>query len=143
MSRAIYYWDKVEKKMIEGYPPPNFDRFGDAPMVIQDSITPYKHPASGIWVESRKALSEMDKATGTITQDKIVKADPRRDIEREKILDADRKQALHQAVERIRNGTAPLTDEMKAVCKIENEKIKHQGGEHIIKQAKKLIKRRK
>lgn len=121
---GIYHFDKNTGRVVEG-PPPQREVYDTAPYVIQDSIRPYYHPKACAWVDSRKALKDVDRACGTITTDKMLPADPseqkRKNAERKKDLH----EAMHKAVAQLESGTAPLTDEQKALCAIENERISH------------------
>lgn len=94
----------------------------------QDSMTPYKHPATGLWVDSKSALRNMDEATGTITTDRKLPPDPTRKQRERAERKAERMDELKRIVAQIDNGTAPLTDEMKARCKQENERITKATG---------------
>lgn len=126
---GIYHIDKSTGELTEGYPKSNIQVFGKAPFVIQDSIEPYYHPAACKVVESRSALKHMDQACGTITTDKLIKTDAagakrRRDKERAK----DVHESLQKAVAQIDNGTAPLSEETRALCERQNEIITSNTG---------------
>lgn len=116
-----YYFDKEAGCMKEGYPPPKFKKFGEAPYVIQDTIDPYRHPATGVVVESRKALYEMDNACGTITTDKKLEPNKHRAVQLARELKEDMKKAREKAIAQIDSGTAPLTEETRTLCEQQNE----------------------
>lgn len=123
MTRSWYYFDEESKQMREGFPPSKIDHFGDAPYVIGDTINAYRHPSTGVTVESRSALREMDKICGTITTDK--RQEPNANFTRyqKEARKRDGKQALEKAVAMVDSGTAPITEEMRASCDRENERI--------------------
>lgn len=121
MSRQVYYFDKETGQCIPGYPPARNKVYGQAPYVITDTITPYYHPAAEQWVDSRRALQDMDKATGTFTTDKKQVPDGSFTKENEKQRKADLHKCLHEAVEKIDSGNAPLSEEVKEKCRIQNE----------------------
>lgn len=121
--RRLYYWDKQARKFVEGVPPPQGRIFGQAPYVIQDSITPYYHPAACQVIDSRKALRDVDKACGTITTDKRLPPDPSWAKEQARRRRADLTESLHRAVAAVDSGTAPLTEETRALCDRQNELV--------------------
>lgn len=111
-------------KLQEGPPPSNIKKFGEAPFVIQDTIEPHYHHGACRWTDSRSEINQFDKATGCITTDK------RQDVApylraREKRLADERKKDINQAMQRAVNdidyGMAPLSEETKAKCAIQNE----------------------
>jgi len=120
---TLYYWDKEIKKWSETPPPPQFPIYGQAPAIVTDTIEPYKHPATGQWTDSRSALRDMDRATGTITTDKKIAPDGSKQKDLEKQRRKDIREAMHKAVAAIDNGTAPLTEEVRAKCEQQNEII--------------------
>ena len=122
-DRKTYYYCKQTKKVVEGYPPSENVRYGQAPYIIGDTITPYRHPASGQWVDSRSALQQIDRATGTITTDKKLAADPSSARQREARRRADWKRCMKTAVEQIDAGTAKLDEQTRQLCDRQNEII--------------------
>lgn len=125
---GVYHYR--DGKLNEG-PPPRPETYGQAPFVIQDTIEPYRHPATGQWVESRAALNAIDKACGTITTDKHQSAEPYAKA-REKRRREESKRDVHQAMRRAINdidyGMAPLTEETKAKCAIQDEIVSERLG---------------
>lgn len=119
----VGYWDSESMTFKEGYPPRKNLSFGKAPYVIPDTIEPYRHPATGQTIESRAALRATDKACGTITTDKKLDPDPSWQKSRWDAIHKDRKEAMHKAVSAIDNGTAPLTEETRALCAQDNERM--------------------
>lgn len=125
MGSTYYYWDKEERKLKEGFPPNPNIRYGDAPYIITDTIDPYYHPGAGMYVESKKALYDMDKATGCITTDKLIPATGEAIKEKKKAHRQDLHNALHKSIAQLKSGTAPLTEERKAAIKKNDEIIAH------------------
>lgn len=121
MSRQIYYFDKVKQKMVEGYPPCPNVRYGEAPFVITDTIDPYRHPATGTWVESKKALRDIDRACGTITTDKRIAPESSWARENEKRRKQDLHKSMHAAVAKIDAGTVEMSEETREKCRLQNE----------------------
>lgn len=124
---GVYHLGK-DGKIKKGCPAPEVIPFGKAPYVIQDTIEPYRHPATGRWLESRSALRQEDAATGTITTDKKLAPIPHRQRQLERERRQDGHDALHKAVAQIDAGTAPLTEETKALCEQQNEIIASATG---------------
>ena len=116
-----WYWDESKQKMVKGNPPIRHEKSADAPMIIMDSIDPYYHPAAGIWVESRSQLAMCDKATGSITTDKLIPADSSQKKAREAARRKDLTECLHKAVALVDSGNAPLTEEVRQLCERQNE----------------------
>lgn len=120
---GIYHRDKATGKVVEGPPPHTEVRYGEAPAIFTDTIEPYYHPGAEQWVDSRARLRDCDKATGCITTDKLQPADPSWAKEQERRRRKDLTECLHKAVAQVDAGTAPLTEEQRAACTRENERI--------------------
>lgn len=118
-----FYVDHETGELIKGFPPPRNEKFGDAPFIITDTIDPYYHPSTLQTVDSKSKLKMLDKQTGCITTDKKLPPDPSWHNEQKRKRREDGHRALHKAVAQIDNGTAPLTDEMKHKCDIQNEVV--------------------
>lgn len=118
-----FWWDEKTQTFKQGYPPPKNLKFGEAPYVIQDTIEPYRHPSTGEIIESRSRLRDTDEACGTITTDKKIPPDPSKFKENERKRRADLREALYKSVAQIDSGTAPLSEETRAICARENERV--------------------
>jgi|694.fasta_scaffold02764_21 hypothetical protein len=110
-------------KFHEGPPPPRFEKFGEAPYVIQDTIAPYRHPSTGEVIESRARLNATDRACGTFTTDKKQDCtDIRKSRERQ--LAVERKKDIHEAMRKavaaVDSGNAPLSEETRHRCEVQN-----------------------
>lgn len=119
MSRELGFYDKVKKKVVwirhEDLPPPQ-------PRVyIRNTTIPLtQHPVDGQWYDSSSKFRAVTKAHGYEHTDgernianKVEFVPPIEEYE------ADVKQAWAM----IDSGTAPLTEEDKAICKRINEQI--------------------
>jgi len=124
----VYHYDKALGKVVEGYPVPQHDYFGDAPIFISDTIQPYRHPATGQWTDSRSTLRAIDKATGTITTDKKLAPDSSKARREEERRRQDWKRCMREAVRMVDDGTAPMSEETKALCRRQNEIISAATG---------------
>lgn len=118
---GVFYYDKETRTMKEGYPPNQNKKYGEAPYIILDEMEPYRHPATGQVLTSKKALAETDKACGTFTTDKQQITDGSVQRARKKARAEDSKKALLKAVAMVDSGTAPLSEETRALCDIQNE----------------------
>jgi hypothetical protein len=111
-------------KFHEGLPPPKFQKFGEAPFVIQDTIDAYRHPMTGEVIESRSKLLATDRACGTFTTDKKQDCSTIRKS-REKQLNTERKKDIHEAMRKavaaIDSGNAPLSEETRHKCELQNQ----------------------
>lgn len=111
-------------KLKEGPPPRKEKIYGKAPYVIQDTIEPFRHAASGEIIDSRAKLRDTDRACGTFTTDKPQDATANRKA-RERQQARERKEDMHQANLRAINdldyGNAPISEETRAKCAIQNE----------------------
>lgn len=125
--RRTYYFDRKLQKMVEGYPPQP-QRYGTSAFVIGDTIDAYYHPGAGVWVDSKKALQNVDKATGCITSDRMQDPDPSRQkqLENERRLDACA--AVDKAVEALDSGAVHFTEEQKAYHSEMNALYSHKHG---------------
>jgi len=126
MSR-LYYWDKEARTFKEGYPPSRNNHFGDAPYVISDTMDKQYHPAACQWTESKKAWADMDVACGTFTSGTKQAPDPTWQNEQRKKRHQDMHESIHKAVAQLDAGTAPLTEDKRAWCEAENERIASTG----------------
>lgn len=120
---GLFHWDSESQTFKEGPPPIRIQKFGEAPFIIQDTITPYRHPATGEWIDSRSRLSVTDRVTGCITTDKKLEPDPSWANEQRRKRQEDSRRALYKSVADIDNGNAPLSEETKAICAAENERV--------------------
>ena len=120
---GVYYIDKVTGQCKEGYPPPEIQINGQAPMFISDSITPYYHPGACKWTDSRAKINRCDKDHGTITTDKQIKADPEHFTRLAKARQKDLHKCMRQAVTDIDNGIVNLPEEVRAKCDRTNEVV--------------------
>lgn len=125
--RTTYYFDKELQQVVEGYPPQP-ERYGTSAFVIGDTIDAYYHPGAGVWVESRKVLQDIDRATGCITTDKKLPPCP----SRQKQLEAERKKDAHAAVDRaieaIDSGAKQFTEDERAYHAKANQEISVKYG---------------
>lgn len=108
----------------EGPPPIRVKIFGKAPFVIQDTIEAFRHPMTGKVIESRAELLATDKACGTFTTDKKQDCSGIR-RSREQHMAAERKKDIHEAMRRavaaIDSDNAPLSEETRHKCQVQNE----------------------
>ncbi len=116
------YWDAETQSMKSGYPPQR-KKNAEAPYVISDSMEPYRHPKALITVDSKSKLRDIDNVCGTITTDKLQPPDPSWRKEQERARREDHHKALHKSVAQLEAGTAPLTEETRAMCEARNEQI--------------------
>lgn len=123
MSRRYFHFDKERGEMVPGIAPDRTKRYGRAPFVITDTTTPYYHPAVCKWTDSKRKIDEFDKVTGTITTDKKLAPDPSRQRRLNQEREADIEHSMRKAVAQLDAGTAPLTEEIRALCEAENDRI--------------------
>lgn len=62
-----FHLDKTTGELKEGNPPPEFEKFGTAPIAIMDSMPKTYHEAAGREVESRQEWERLDKEHNTLT----------------------------------------------------------------------------
>lgn len=117
---GLYHYNKETRTMEEGPPPPQNIKFGEAPFIIMDEMEPYRHPATGQVLTSKKALAETDRVCGTVTTDKHQVPDGSAKRQRQKERAEDSRKSLLKAVEMVDAGTAPLSEETRALCEIQN-----------------------
>ena len=116
-----FYFDKELGQCVEGFPPSNIKRYGEAPFIITDTIDRFYHHGSLTYVDSKSKLRDIDAACGTITTDKKLPPDPSKQREKRKERRKDLHNAIHKSVAQLEAGTAPLTEEMRADCRRQNE----------------------
>ena len=126
MASTLYYWDKKEGCLKEGYPPPavEFPRYGEAPLYISDEMRPCRHPMTGQVIESRKAWAQTNKATGCIDCSEPIHKKERSKEEKDK----DWMQAMEKAIAQVDSGTAPLSEAQREACKRHNEAVSKEYG---------------
>lgn len=127
-EKGVFYYDKESGKMLPGYPPNPHPKLAEAPTIIQDSIDPYYHPAAQKVIDSRSQLRDIDKACGTITTDKKLDPDSSWRKEQERKRREDLHVAMRKSVAQIDSGTAPLSEETKALCAKQNEIVSERLG---------------
>lgn len=139
MANRIYYFDEEKRQMVEGYPPQKFPKYGEAPIYISDDMKPYYHPTAQVTVSSKSKLRMLDEQCGTFTTDKFQS----KAAEVKKQKTAERRRGLHEAMMRayndVKNNNSPLSEEVKAKCKKNDEILSSQVGYDVSK----LIKRKR
>lgn len=117
------YWDIETQSFKEGRPPNRNHKFGDAPMYISDEMPETRHPKTGEMVSSRSKWNQIDKATGCFTtgsKEDSGAIKKKKNIEAE---DRDMLNRIDRAVAMIDDGTAPLSEKTRELCKQENERL--------------------
>jgi len=139
MGNRIYYFDEEKRQMVEGYPPQKFPKYGEAPIYISDEMKPYYHPTAQVTVTSKSKLKMIDKQCGTFTTDKYqsISAQVRKQKTAERRKDL--KDAMMRAYNDVKNNNTPLSEEVKAKCKKNDEILSSQVGWDVSK----IIKRNK
>lgn len=127
-EKGLFHVDRDTGQVLPGPPPPRNIRFGEAPYIIQDSMEPYRHPATGQVIDSKSALRQTDKACGTITTDKKLPPDPTWHKEQERKRHEDIREAMRKSIAQIDGGTAPLTEEVRELCAQQNEIVSKATG---------------
>lgn len=125
MTSRFYYWDKETQTFKEGYPPDPNPKFGQAPIVTMGTITPMRHPGTGQIIDNVRDWDLADKMSGTYT---TTKREAVRRPDRSAEIRRDMDEAFEKAIADVDNGNAPLTEEMKAKCKEQNEFLSKQLG---------------
>lgn len=120
-----FYYCQEDKCMKEGYPPVKETIYGEAPMIMPDSLRDkHYHQGACRWAESRSELNRMDAETGCITTDKPIQADNK--ARRQKLVDERKKdirQATMRAINAVNQGTVPLPEHVRAACAIQDRVI--------------------
>lgn len=124
--RGVFHVKKGEVK--EGYPEPETEKLGKAPMYISDTCKPFYHQGAMRWTDSKSKIKMYDQACGTITTDKYIAGNP----DRKKQLHAQRRkdirESIQKAVGQIDAGNSPLNEEQRALCARTNEIISNATG---------------
>lgn len=130
MTTRHYYWDRKLEKLIEGFPPNPNPQFGQAPVVIGDSMDKYYHPRAERFVESRSELRALDAMHGTITSDKKIDASTFSTYQKDKKAARQKlgRQSLDDAVAQIDGGRRQFTEAEKAFHQKNNEQISQAYG---------------
>ena len=136
--RRTYYIDEKTKKLVEGYPPKKYRTYGTGPIFISDSMPAQYHEGAKMVIESRSAWRHADKMTGSLTLSRNEfnapgMQPPDHTAEEKRQRREDIRQARMRAVAAVKNGTAPLTDDQKQICKNNDEIISHQLGYDVNK----------
>lgn len=124
MRRYVGYWDRKKQCFSTDYPP-QIEKFGEAPMIKMGTLTPMRHPATGIVCETVQQWDHCDKMAGTHTTGHREVVRPR-DTSTEKRADLD--QAMEKAIQKLEWGMAPMSEAEKAVHKVRNDAISSQYG---------------
>lgn len=129
LKEGRYHWDAETKTFKPGSKPTNIKKYSKAPMVLNDTIEPFRHPVNGKLITSKSQLKKVDEACGTVTTRERPPPAPQ-DL-RKRLKEArakERRAALDKAVAAIDNGMAPLSEETRALCAQENERISQKLG---------------
>lgn len=118
-----YYWDKESQTFKEGNPPNPNPKLDQAPYYISDAMTPYLHPYTMQVVDSKSQLAKIDEKYGLITTDKKLDPNPAWQAQQERERANDRREAMLKAVAQVDAGTAPLSEETRALCEQRNDAI--------------------
>jgi len=126
-----FYWCQKKKKMVAGFPPPNYDRYGDAPIVIFDSMPETYHEAAKMKIDSRAQWREADKACGTMTVGSVAELDNVPPSDNKSARRYDIMQARKRAVADMKAGRTPFSDDQKQLFKKQDEIISQQLGYNV------------
>ena len=66
-NSGAYYWDRDKQEFVEGYPPNPNNQFGEAPIVMFDTMPPLYHEGACRTIESRKEWEMENKAHGMLS----------------------------------------------------------------------------
>jgi hypothetical protein len=117
-----YYWDAATRTFKRGHKPDTTPRYGEAPLVSTGNLTPQRHPMTGEVIDNLQKWEAADKATGCFTSGSDERAPDRR-AEHARKRQEDYRQAREKAIAQIDNGTAPLTEETRELCRIQNDVV--------------------
>lgn len=126
-GKGFFHIDKETSELKEGFPPPH-EVYDKAPMFISDQMKAYVHPGTGIKTESKSELKRLDAASGCKTTDRIQPPDMTKRNQAAYAMEKDRKESLLKAVAQIDNGTAKMSEETRAKCIRENERVSNLLG---------------
>lgn len=116
------HWCRETNKFVEG-PPPAREVFSQAPAIITDDMKPTYHHGVCRKIDSKSQWKKIDKALGLSTSDRFEPASKAPLREHRRKLQQDRHEALRRAVAAVDAGEAPLSEEVRAKCAAENERL--------------------
>lgn len=117
---GVYHISKHTGELEEGYPAPEIVPFGVAPMISMGTIRPEVHPGTGEVVDTVKKWDEVNNVLGYTTHAKHSPAKSKR-AEWLKQSSVERKEAMRKSIAQLDAGNAPLNEEQRALCKIQND----------------------
>lgn len=120
-EKGLFHVDKNTLELKEGYPENPNPKYGEAPIVMFDSMPETYHDAACRPVESRKEWERLDKEYGTLTVGSIDQAKPKVDAfyERKKYKDE------------LRRASKTALDVYRANPKEVRQKLEKQAEEQI------------
>ena len=132
------YVDPETKEVKEGYPPKRFEKHGQAPYAIMDSMPKTYHEGVGREIESRTEWEMADKQCNTITFSSAdeVRRHTKRGVEKEKAdLKADRRKASIEATREYRENPKQVKDRLRVKGEEQVKQLKKAG---LTKELKKM-----
>lgn len=131
----VAYWDSKTQTMVEGYPPPR-ETFGQAPMVIFDTMKPQYHEAAGRTIDSIKEWDRTDKEHNTITFSSIEQAKPKVDHANErKRKKAELRKASKTALDVYKANPREVSQKVQKQGEAQMEVLKKSGLKKLLKQS--------
>jgi hypothetical protein len=133
----VGYIDPETKEFCEGYPPNRNNRFGEAPMVIFDSMPKTYHEGACREVESRAEWNRLDEQTGSLTFGST--AEPRKHIEKGtkeqmKALRDDRRRASKEALQKVRANPREINQKLQKEAERQAKIARKSGLDTILKE---------
>ena len=120
-DKTPFHIDRETGTVKKGYPK-RTPKFGKAPAVFADSLNePFYHHGACKMVDTRSGLRAADRDSGCVTTDRHEPADESPIRRRKEEVRKDLHEAFRKSVAQLENGTAPLTEEQRALCRRQNE----------------------
>jgi hypothetical protein len=132
-EKGVFHHDG--EKVVEGTPPPKYEKHGQAPIAIMDSMDRTYHEGACREVESRKEWDRLDKETGSLTfgsRKEVSEHTAKARREKERALKQDRRNAALTATRAYRENRKEVKDKLRRRDEEQREVLKKSGlGKHL------------
>lgn len=126
-EKGVFHIDPSTGECVEGYPEPEVQKFGQAPVVILDEMPPARHQGTDEILTSRKEWELRDRITGTATHGRRPRVVDRAH-ERRAARQVDIRQSRERATVELDKNEHPITEQFRAYAKERNKVLSQRLG---------------
>jgi hypothetical protein len=132
------YWDAEKKCMVEGNPPPKYEKHGQAPLAITPSMPAQYHEGVGRVIDDRNEWRMADEQSGCITfgsREEVSRTTQKGVSSEQKALKQDRRKASLEATRAYRENPKAVKDKLRHEGEKQAQIAKKAGLNKLIKES--------